>query len=376
MPLCTAPSARAATAFRSEKSALSFFSLIIFPDGANRHRLAVPAKLATFSFVIFLCIMSSRLWLTWVLVTAFSLAFGLMVGSVALSAHDVFSALFSHQPNLSHDIVFGLRLPRVLAAFICGALLALSGVLLQVLLRNPLADPYVLGVSGGASLAGLLALLLGAAWGAVHVAAFAGAAAAIGLVFAFSFRLSGWRMENLLLIGVVISAGFGALITLLLTLAPANDVRGMLFWLLGDLSHADTPWLGATVLAVCVAITTYFSTGLDVLALGDSKARSLGVNVVKLQVIVYLCAAAACAAAVMTAGAIGFVGLIAPHAARRMGASRHRDVALAAMLIGGSVVCLADSLARTLIAPQQLPVGVLLALLGVPAMLFLLTRRA
>jgi iron complex transport system permease protein len=320
--------------------------------------------------------MSRKQWLAWLLLAIFSLMLGLMVGSVHLSAADFFSALFTSEPQINREIIFNLRLPRVLAAFICGALLALSGVLLQVLLRNPLADPYVLGVSGGASLAGLLAMVFGASWSGVNIAAFVGAAAAIGLVFALSFRVTGWRMENLLLIGVVISAGFGALITLLLTLAPAHDVRGMLFWLMGDLSHADTPWLGATVLVGCVAVATYFASSLDVLSLGDGKARSLGVHVSRLQVIVYLCAAAACAAAVMTAGAIGFVGLIAPHAARRLGANQHRSLAFAAMLIGGSLVSLADTLARTIISPQQLPVGVLMALLGVPAMLFLLMRRS
>ncbi|MGB8599199.1 MAG: iron ABC transporter permease, partial [Burkholderiales bacterium] len=283
--------------------------------------------------------------------------------------------LIGSASNIQSEIIFGLRLPRVITAFICGALLALSGLLLQVLLRNPLADPYILGVSGGASLAGLSVLVLGAAWDVVHGAAFAGAGLAICLVYALGFRVSGWRMENLLLVGVIVSAGFGALITLLLTLAPANDVRGILFWLMGDLSHAESPWLAATVLAAGSAVTLYFAASLDVLSLGEGKAKSLGVNVNELQIIIYFLAAAACAAAVMTAGAIGFVGLIAPHAARLLGATQHRALTIASMLIGGSLVCLADTAARTVIAPQQLPVGILMALLGVPAMLFLLTRR-
>lgn len=319
--------------------------------------------------------MSSKLYIYLILLVFFSLAVGLMQGSVAISPQQIFATLFSNESTIRSEIIFNLRLPRVLAAFICGALLALSGLLLQVLLRNPLADPYILGVSGGASLAGLVAMVLGGSWLLVQASAFAGAGLAIALVFALSYRASGWRIENLLLVGVIVSAGFGALITLLLTLAPASDVRGMLFWLMGDLSHADTPWLAASVLVVCSALTIYTASSLDVLSLGESKARSLGVNVASLQRLIYFCAAAACAVVVMTAGAIGFVGLIAPHAARKLGATDHRRLTLASLLIGGSLVCLADTLARSLIAPQQLPVGVLMALLGVPAMLFLLARR-
>jgi iron complex transport system permease protein len=319
--------------------------------------------------------MSRRSWLLLFFVAIFSLSIGLMVGSVALSAPDIFSALFNGESSLHRDIILHLRLPRLLTAFICGALLALSGLLLQVLLRNPLADPYILGVSGGASLAGLVAMVFGASWFLVQMSAFAGAGLAIALVFGLSFRASGWRIENLLLIGVIVSAGFGALITLLLTLAPASDVRGMLFWLMGDLSHAETPWLATSVLIICGVFTLYKSSSLDVLSLGEGKAKSLGVNVDSLQTMIYFCAAAACAAVVMTAGAIGFVGLIAPHAARMVDVTDHRRLTLASMLIGGSLVCLADTLARSVIAPQQLPVGVLMALIGVPAMLFLLTRR-
>jgi iron complex transport system permease protein len=319
--------------------------------------------------------MSSKLWFPLILLAFFSMAMGLMLGSVAISPLEIIQQLFNSEPSIQQEIIFNLRLPRVTTAFICGALLALSGLLLQVLLRNPLADPYILGVSGGASLAGLVAMVLGASWFILQVSAFAGAGLAIALVFGLSYRASGWRIENLLLVGVIVSAGFGALITLLLTLAPANDVRGMLFWLMGDLSHADAPWLAASVLVVCAAITLYQSASLNVLSLGEAKAKSLGVNVDSLQRLIYFCAAAACAAVVMTAGALGFVGLIAPHAARKLGATDHRRLTLASMLIGGSLVCLADSLARSLIAPQQLPVGVLMALLGVPAMLFLLTRR-
>ncbi len=303
-----------------------------------------------------------------------SLFFGLCAGSVPLSINEIFNVMAGRDIGLKADIVLGLRLPRVLAGFFCGGLLALAGLLLQALLRNPLADPYILGVSGGASLAGLMAVALGATWGAVNGAAFAGALLAIALVFFLSYRTAGWRMESLLLTGVVISAGFGALITLIMTLAPANDVRGMLFWLMGDLSHADSPLLAGAALAICAGIALIAGRSIDVLSLGQSKARSLGVRVETLQAVLYFCAAAACAAAVMTAGAIGFVGLIAPHAARLLGATSHRVLTLAAIFLGGSLVTLADALARSVIAPQQLPVGVILALLGVPAMLVLLTR--
>ena len=309
----------------------------------------------------------------------FSLLSGLLFGSADLPATEVLRALLGQGADTTLAIVWQLRLPRVAAAFACGGLLALAGTLFQALLRNPLADPYILGVSGGAAVGALSAILFGLALTLVNLAALGGALAAIGLVFLLS-RGGGawnmrWDMHRLLLTGVVLSAGFGALISLLLSLAPLLETRGMLFWLMGDLSQAQSPWLAWAALLAAVALATALATRLDVLALGELKARTLGVAVLPLQGALYFVASAATAVAVMEGGAIGFIGLVVPHGLRLAGINGHRRLLPLAALTGGSVLTLADTLARTVIAPQQLPVGVLTALLGVPVLLFLLRKR-
>jgi iron complex transport system permease protein len=303
---------------------------------------------------------------------------GLLFGSVHIPADTVAHALLSSSDgndNVAHQIVRELRLPRVLAAFACGGLLALAGVLLQVLLRNPLADPYILGVSGGAAVGALLAMLLG--WGLVltNLSSLAGALTSVAIVFGLSFRAGGWNLYRLLLTGVVLSAGWGALTTLILTLAPASDVKGMLFWLMGDVSRAEEVLPAWVTLCVITAASMLFSRSLNVLGLGQLKAQTLGVAVLPLQVGIYFCASLATVAALMLAGAIGFVGLIVPHAVRLLGVNDFRWLLPLSILLGGSFLTLADTLARTLWAPQQLPVGVLTALLGVPMLLLLLSRK-
>ncbi len=299
-----------------------------------------------------------------------------MVGSVPLSVVEVLDSLFVQPQGIVYDIVWRLRVPRALAAFVCGALLAGSGVLLQVLLRNPLADPYVLGISGGAALGALGAMLVGATLAVMNLAAFAGASAAIAIVFALSFRSGDWNPHRLLLTGVVLSSGFAALISLILAVAPQAQLKGMLFWLMGDLSDAGESGSAWLLLALLIAAFTWCSSSLDALALGALKARALGVAVTPLQAFVYAGAAAATVAAVLLGGSVGFVGMMAPHALRLLGVHEHRTLLPAAALCGGIFVVLADVLARTLWAPQQLPVGVFTALIGVPVLLVLLSRRA
>lgn len=304
-----------------------------------------------------------------------SVFIGLLFGSVHIPVSGVVQALLSSTESISHQIIWQLRLPRVLAAFACGGLLALAGALLQVLLRNPLADPYILGVSGGAAVGALLAMLLG--WGTLltNLTSLAGALAAVAIVFGLSFRAGNWNLYRLLLTGVVLSAGCGALTTLILTLAPASDVKGMLFWLMGDVSRAEEPLPAWITLILVSAVSLLFSGSLNVLTLGQMKARTLGVAVLPLQIGIYFCASLATVAALMLAGVIGFVGLIVPHAIRLLGVSNFRWLLPLTVLLGGSFLTLADTLARTLWAPQQLPVGVLTALLGVPMLLLLLSRK-
>ncbi|MEW6312821.1 MAG: iron ABC transporter permease [Pseudomonadota bacterium] len=298
----------------------------------------------------------------------------LCFGSADLPAAEALRGLFAGE-GLAHDIVWQLRLPRALAAFACGGLLALAGALLQVLLRNPLADPYVLGISGGAALGALSAMLWGLGLLAGHALALGGALMTTFIVFGLSFRSAEWNSLRLLLTGVVLASGCGALISLILALAPQAMVKGMLFWLMGDLSHAGTVWPAWLVLGAVLALAMSQAGRLNVLHLGQLKAATLGVAVLPLQIGVYFGAAAATVAAVLLGGSIGFVGMMVPHALRLLGVVDQRRLLPFAVLLGGSLLVLADTLARTLWAPQQLPVGVLTALLGVPFLLWLLGKR-
>ena len=307
--------------------------------------------------------------------TVLSMGFGLMSGSLPLAPVEVWRALIGHGDNTAAQVLWQLRLPRVLAAFCCGGLLALSGVLLQALLRNPLADPYILGISGGAAVGALAAMLLGAGLAAVQLSSFTGALLAIIAVFGLGFRQGERNIYRLLLTGVVLSAGCGALVSLLLTLAQGEQVKGMLFWLMGNLSHPEGllfAWLVLLALGLCA---TVFSGGLDVLAGGLDKAAALGLAVSRWQMALYFAAAALTVAALQLGGSIGFVGLMMPHAVRLLGISAHRWLIPLSVLLGGSFLVLADTLARTLWSPLQLPVGVFTALLGVPVLLWLLGRR-
>ncbi len=306
---------------------------------------------------------------------ALSLGYGLMSGSLPLTPIEVWRALLGNGEDTAREVLWQLRLPRVLAAFACGGLLALSGVLLQALLRNPLADPYILGISGGAAVGALAAMLLGAGLAATQLSSLSGALLAIVAVFGLGFRTGERNIYRLLLTGVVLSAGCGALISLLLTLAQGEQVKGMLFWLMGDLSNPQGLAFAGFVLLAVGLCATIFSGGLDVLASGLDKAAALGVAVVRWQMALYFAAAVLTVAALQLGGSIGFVGLMVPHAIRLMGVSAHRWLIPLSVLLGGSFLVLADTLARTLWSPLQLPVGVFTALLGVPVLLWLLGRR-
>ncbi|MCM2308521.1 MAG: iron ABC transporter permease [Sulfuritalea sp.] len=304
-----------------------------------------------------------------------SLVAALLAGSYAVAPGEVWAALTGAGQDTAGAVVSGLRLPRALAAFACGGLLALAGALMQVLLRNPLADPYVLGISGGAAVGALLAMLAGLALALINLFAFAGAFAAMLLVFGLARGDGSWTQTRLLLTGVIVAAGCSAVVALILSVAPEHQLRSMLFWLMGDLSHAGTPWPALLVLALGLAAALPLSRDLNLLARGDLIARTLGVRVRGLRGAVYVLASLLTAVAVTTAGSVGFVGLVVPHLVRLAVGNDQRVLLPAAALAGGSLLVIADTLARTLVAPQQLPVGVLTALLGVPVFLYLLSRQ-
>lgn len=305
-----------------------------------------------------------------------SLLAGLAAGSADLNLSQIFHALLGGPTDsLASDIVWQLRLPRLLSAFACGGLLALAGVLLQVLLRNPLAEPYILGVSGGASVGALTAMALGAGVATANFGAFGGALASVALLLTLGLGGGQWNAQRLLLTGVVLAAGYGAVVSLILSLAPGENLRGMLFWMMGDLSRAEHPVAALVILTAALAAARWQAGALDVLTLGELKAKSLGIAVGPLQGGLYLLASLCAAAAVTEGGTIGFVGLIVPHFLRLLGVSGHRRLLTGSVLAGGTFLVLADTLARTMAAPQQLPVGALTALLGVPTLLFLLSER-
>lgn len=308
------------------------------------------------------------------LLALFAAAAGLATGSVSLDAEQLLSALLL-QDGVASDIVWQLRAPRVFAAFVTGALLSISGCFLQALLRNPLADPYIFGVSSGAAAGMLVAMLLGLAMDASYLLGFAGAAAVALLVALLSYRVADWNPYRLLLTGVMVAAGLNATISLVLVLAPAHATKGMLFWLMGDLSYAEPPFGAALLLCGLVVLAIAIGPSINALTLGRLKAASLGVATRRLEYTLYLGAAAATAAAVVAAGTIGFVGLIVPHLIRLFGIHDHRLLVPLAALAGGALVIVADTVARTAWAPVQLPVGILTAVVGVPVLLVLLARQ-
>lgn len=302
-----------------------------------------------------------------------SLASALLVGSADLTAGQVWQALRANDGAVNSQIVQELRLPRALTAFAVGGLLALAGALMQVLLRNPLGDPYILGVSGGAAAAVLATLLLGLSTTWQAPAAFVGALISMVLVFALG-RAGQWQITRLILTGIVVAAGWSALISFALSMSPPMRLPGMLFWLMGDLSDALNPAMPLIVLLAGLGASLYLASDLNVSSLGGPRAAALGVNLKRLRLSVYLLASLLTAVAVTVAGAVGFVGLITPHMVRLAAGSDHRVVLPGAVLLGGSLVVVADTAARTLIAPLQLPAGVLTAMLGVPVFLVLLQR--
>lgn len=322
---------------------------------------------------------TTKLFVVLVLVSLLSVLFACMVGSIALPISDVLPGFFEVVQGKSSNItatLLDLRLRRALIAFVTGSALALSGVMMQALLRNPLADPYVLGVSGGAAVGALAAMLAMSALWVIDLAAFGGAVAVSMLLYVLARRdlRSALAAEGgasmLLLTGVILSSGCSALVTLMLSIAPESRLRGMVFWLIGDLSGAQLrllPWL---ILVGALLFALRSARAINAVALHAEAAATLGIRVGTLRRGLFFCAGLLTASAVTSAGSIGFVGLIVPHACRFFFGPDHRLLFPAATLIGGSFLVLADTLARTVLAPQQLPVGVVTAMIGVPIFLF------
>jgi iron complex transport system permease protein len=302
-----------------------------------------------------------------------SVVVALNLGSVSVDWLGLFTA---SADQAQQNVILQLRLPRTLSAFVTGGLLALAGVLMQVLLRNPLADPYILGISGGAAVAALLSMLAGLSGYALTGSAFVGALLSMLLVFSIAHGQGSWTPTRLLLTGVVIAAGWGAIISFILSVSPEKNLHSMLFWLMGDLSYSPAPTGATIILLLGLVISGYFAKSLNILARSEMVAESLGIAVSRLRIQIYLLASMITASAVTSAGSIAFVGLITPHLLRLSGVHDHRFLVPGAVLLGGVILVLADAVSRTLLAPQQLPVGVITAMLGVPLFLYLMHKSA
>jgi len=313
-----------------------------------------------------------------------ALVAGVALGSAAPLGWSALAALFDADTP-GYAIVHGLRLPRVLSGAAVGALLGIAGALLQVLLRNPLAEPYVLGLSGGAALGALSALALSLPALLISGGAAAGALVATIGVFAaarreFTRHAPASGSERLLLSGVMFAALWGALIALVLAMAPEGRLQGMIFWLMGDLagSGSDTPLglITAVALGIAAVLALALAPRLNLLARGEETAALLGENVGRLKTWTTLLAAFAAGTAVAAAGPVGFIGLVAPHLVRRVAGNDQRVLLPAAAFTGAALLVMADLIARWLVAPWQLPVGAVTAVLGAPVFLFLLWRRS
>lgn len=305
----------------------------------------------------------------------------LMVGEVEMPLTQVLALFQGRADPQVQDIFLKLRLPRVALAAEIGAGLAVSGAVFQALLRNPLAEPYVLGISGGAAVGAVAAMVLGIAAGsavALPLSAFAGALLAMTLVLAMA-GAGGRGMDTriLLLAGVVIGAFFNAIILLIINFADVDTFRASLLWIMGSFTGASPEGVLAVSAYLIPALLglVLLARPLNLLSVGEQSAFHLGVDVGRFKVLLYLGTSLVVGVCVSGAGAIGFVGLVVPHALRLMGGSDHRWLLPAAALTGGFFMVAADTLARTVVAPAELPVGVVTALIGVPVFLWLLVKR-
>lgn len=314
-----------------------------------------------------------------------SVVLALKLGAVPVSVTDLVLDLgrialgrANELPTEYRMIVFDLRLPRILLGIFVGAALSVAGASFQALLRNPLADPYVLGVSSGAALGSILALIIAPGLALMTpIGGFIGAIATIAGVY-FLGRREGQLDSTTLLLGGIISASFfSAIIMFLMTTLAGRDLRGMVFWLMGDLStpiSAGMQWVFTAGLIAATGAIYSTSADLNLLLTGEREATHLGVDVTRVKLVVYVSASLLTALAVSSSGAIGYVGLLIPHIVRLIFGSDYRLLIPASALCGAIAIVLADTLARTIAPPTELPVGAMTAMAGAPVFIYLLRR--
>jgi iron complex transport system permease protein len=307
-----------------------------------------------------------------------------LIGTESISLRAVFGTVDTRQAvNTDYEIFVHVRLPRVILACLVGAALACSGVVFQALLRNPLADPYILGISSGAGLGAIIAVIGGFSWtlwgrSPIAVFAFGGALGTVWLVW-FIGRVTGkYHITGLLLAGVVVNALFSALIMFLTSIAKSDQVFSTIFWLMGNMAEESffVLWIDAGCVVAGIFVLFYISPHLNVISFGEDDAKTIGVNTPRTRMVAFAVAAAITAVAVSLSGLIGFVGLVVPHGVRLVFGPDHRQLVPLSAIAGGTFLIVADTLARTVVAPAQLPVGVVTAIVGGPFFLFLLIRYA
>lgn len=307
-------------------------------------------------------------------------ACALAIGGVHFPMGEVWSGLVGTDSHSEVSIIVRqIRLPRVILAALVGAALAVSGTVLQALLRNPLADPYVLGISSGAALGAIVALYVGGRVAAASpLMAFGGALVTIAWVYLLGRRGGRLASYTLLLAGVITASFLSAIILFILTLLSTRDVRGIAFWLMGDLSVVTDVQLQILIPAIILAIGAiyFFAKDLNVLLLGEQEAAHLGVNVPRVEVMTFLLASFLTGMAVSVSGAIGYLGLLVPHLGRMIVGSDHRTLLPATALGGAIALVISDTLARSIISPAELPVGAVTAVAGAPVFIYLLRRAA
>lgn len=304
-------------------------------------------------------------------IVIFTLFFSLSKGSISIPLEQI---LFDDISQF-HSIFYQIRLPRTLSAFVSGGLLALAGSLIQLLLNNPLADPYILGISSGAALVTLTMMLWGLSQYWLVAGAWMGSSLIIFLIFLLAKKHQ-WHPHTLLLSGIAIACGSSALVSFILVISPNTTLHSMLFWLTGDLNGARFPWFELSILILACFICYLLSPGLNMLYRNEKEAQVLGLACKRYRIILYLLTSLLTACAVTLAGCIGFIGLIIPHLTRLLVGYDHRMMLPVAVLLGGSFLTFTDTMARTLFAPQQLPVGILMAFIGVPIFIYILTKHA
>ena len=284
-------------------------------------------------------------------------------------------------PNPDFEILMHVRVPRIVLAAIVGAALAGAGVVFQAVLRNPLADPYILGISSGAGLGAILAVISGVSWtlygrSPIAVFAFAGALGTVWLVWGVGRVTGKFHVTGLLLAGVVVNACFSAIIMFLTSIAQSQQVHATIFWLMGNMAEEDffVLWAGAGSVAAGLIGLFFISPQLNAISFGQADAQSMGIDIRKTQFLAFSISAFITAIAVSLSGLIGFVGLIVPHAVRLVLGPDHRQLLPVSSLVGAMFLVLSDTAARTIVAPAQLPVGVITAMIGGPFFLILLVR--